>query len=304
VGQVSVIVGGVTTTRRPELADFLRSRRARVSPEEVGLPPGLRRRTPGLRREEVAQLAGVGITWYTWLEQGRPINASPQVLDAVARTLRLEGAERDHLYRLAGVAPPARTASAQDAELPPSVQQILDAVAPLPASVTNPRYDLLAWNGPYARLFPAMVGAPPGRRNTIWQIFTMPECCNGFRNRAEEYGPLVAALRGSFGKHLGDPGWQEFVDQLCAASPLFAGMWASHDVALPRQWNKIFRHDAFGDLHMVSTAMSLNPEARMLVYTPVDEDNRARLEKILAMGEVPPIAPHAHPPAHPPARPR
>src|SRR5438094_4012950 len=97
--------------RRPELAAFLRSRRARITPEQVGLPPGPRRRTPGLRREEVAQLAGVGVTWYTWLEQGRPINASVQILDAVARTLRLDPAEREHLYRLAGVPTVADTAA-------------------------------------------------------------------------------------------------------------------------------------------------------------------------------------------------
>ncbi|MFD0347446.1 helix-turn-helix domain-containing protein [Kitasatospora aburaviensis] len=91
--------------RRTELARFLKACRARVTPEDVGLPPGLRRRTPGLRREEVAQLAGVGVTWYTWLEQGRPINASEQVLAAVARALRLDGTEREHLFRLAGLSP-------------------------------------------------------------------------------------------------------------------------------------------------------------------------------------------------------
>src|SRR3954469_10060604 len=97
-------MGGVTvTTSRAELAAFLRSRRARITPADVGLPPGFRRRTPGLRREELAQLAGVGVTWYTWLEQGRAINASVQVLDAIARTLRLDEAEREHLYRLADV---------------------------------------------------------------------------------------------------------------------------------------------------------------------------------------------------------
>src|SRR5438270_9095254 len=104
--------GTFSKARRDELGAFLRSRRARLSPGDVGLAPGLRRRTPGLRREEVAQLAGVGVTWYTWLEQGRPINASVQVLDAIARTLRLDPAERAHLYRLAevpGIPTPATT---------------------------------------------------------------------------------------------------------------------------------------------------------------------------------------------------
>src|ERR1700716_4730947 len=107
--------------RRTELAAFLRSRRARISPEDVGMPPGFRRRTPGLRREEVAQLAGVGVTWYTWLEQGRPINASVQVLDAVARTLRLDQPEREHLYRLPAGAggPPAGAGGRRGGPPPP-----------------------------------------------------------------------------------------------------------------------------------------------------------------------------------------
>src|ERR671937_2628709 len=109
--------------RRRALAEFLRSRRERITPEQVGLPPGVRRRTPGLRREEVAQLAGVGVTWYTWLEQGRPINASVQVLDAIARTLRLDRTEREHLYRLAEV--PAVTEPLGEC-LEPEVQAVLD----------------------------------------------------------------------------------------------------------------------------------------------------------------------------------
>src|SRR5215469_14528605 len=116
--------------RRAELGSFLRSRRERITPEDVGLAPGTRRRTSGLRREEVAILAGVGVTWYTWLEQGRPINASTQVLDAVARTLRLDHAEREHLYRLADV--PEVTAAAQEAaQLAPEIQAVLDGLATL-----------------------------------------------------------------------------------------------------------------------------------------------------------------------------
>src|SRR3982751_4853363 len=131
-------------SRRSELAEFLRSRRARLSPIDAGLPPARRRRTPGLRREEVAQIAGVGVTWYTWLEQGRPINASVQILDAIARTLRLDQAERAHLYRLAEV--PAVPDPASSDILSPEIQPILDSMALTPAAVYNGRYDVLAWN--------------------------------------------------------------------------------------------------------------------------------------------------------------
>src|SRR5258708_39798676 len=121
----------ITTTgsgqiRRAELAEFLRSRRERITPEDAGLAPGIRRRTAGLRREEVALLAGVGVTWYTWLEQGRPINASTQGLDAVARTLKLDQPEREHLYRLADVpAAAAAGSAAQIAQAPPHLPPAL-----------------------------------------------------------------------------------------------------------------------------------------------------------------------------------
>src|SRR5580704_9932567 len=118
-------------SRRQELAGFLRSRRERIAPEQVGLPPAARRRTPGLRREEVATLAGVGVTWYTWLEQGRDINASPQVLNAVARTLLLDQHERDHLFRLADV--PDGNGPGDCAALPPTAQLLLDQLEPFPA---------------------------------------------------------------------------------------------------------------------------------------------------------------------------
>src|SRR6201999_549683 len=219
-----------TAARRTELAAFLRSRRERISPEDVGLPPGTRRRTAGLRREELAQLAGVGVTWYTWLEQGRPINASVQVLDAIARTLRLDAVERGHLFRLAevpgaaGLIPTECTAC----PLPPAVQQILDAI-PYPANVTSERFDLLAWNQVYAALFPGLVAAPPGERNTLLHSLTTPACCSPLPEQGAYCDALVAQLRVSYGKHVGDPAWTHYIRQLEAASPAFAATWAEHD---------------------------------------------------------------------------
>src|SRR5215467_5019822 len=122
--------------RRHELAAFLRSRRERITPEDAGLPGGYRRRTAGLRREEVAQLAGVGVTWYTWLEQGRPIRASVQVLEAVAKTLRLDAVERQHLFRLAEV-PDAAAPPDGSGLLGPEIQPVLDQLVPMPASVVT-----------------------------------------------------------------------------------------------------------------------------------------------------------------------
>ena len=220
--------------RRAELAAFLRSRRERISPEQAGLAPGTRRRTPGLRREEVAQLAGVGVTWYTWLEQGRPIKASTQVLTAVARTLLLDPAEREHLFRLADIpdaAGAAGTGRIGCEQVPPEVQQILDALVPLPASVLNERFDLLAWNAAYEVLWPTVVSREPGERNVLWLTFTHAECCHPYVNRDSQLSTLVAQLRGAYGRHLGEPAWTGFVRRLQARSSHFARLWAEHEVA-------------------------------------------------------------------------
>ena len=274
-------------TRRAELAAFLRSRRERISPEQVGLPPGLRRRTPGLRREEVAQLAGVGITWYTWLEQGRPIKASAQVLGAVAQTLRLDQAERQHLYRLADIAEAAGAPGVTGTpceQVPPDVQGIMDSLVPLPACVLNERYDLLGWNDAYAALWPGMIGAQPGERNILWQNFTHPDCCHPYVSRHDQLGRLVAQFRGNYGRHVGEPAWTSLIRRLQGASPQFARLWDEHDVANPVTYLKVFRHPAFPRLAMTSTSLGVLavPCTRMVVYTPADEECRAAIGKLLA----------------------
>ena len=274
---------------RRELGSFLRSRRERLTPAAVGLAPGYRRRTPGLRREEVAQLAGIGVTWYTWLEQGRPINASLQVLDAVARTLRLDAAERAHLRRLAAV-PEPESAQAQDGDdLEPEIQEILDGLGTLPAAAYNARLDLLAWNAAYAVLFSSLVAAPRERRNALWHIFTAPGCCCRFLNRSTEAPRMVATLRGDFARHTDDPAWIRFVDELAAASPDFALLWAGHDVAQPDKRHKSFLHHMVGEVHLVTTTLTVARDAdrRIVVYTPVDETSRERVEWLAAHPDAP-----------------
>ncbi len=270
------------STRRHELATFLRSRRERLTPADVGLPPGLRRRTPGLRREEVAQLAGVGVTWYTWLEQGRAINASVQVLDALARTLRLDQAEREHLYRLADIPTVAEIVHEM---LAPEVQTVLDALVPLPAVIYNGRHDVLAWNATYQAMFPGLVSAPPGRRNVLWQMFTIPACCSAIGNRDAELATLVATFRAVYGRHLGEPAWTSFVQRLIEASSEFAQLWTVHDVASPVSRVKTYIQNLGAhtiDTTMTSFAVSATPEARMVVFAPVDDTHRQRLAEITA----------------------
>lgn len=271
-----------TTTNRTELRDFLRSRRARVSPEDVGIPATVRRRTPGLRREEVAQLAGVGITWYTWLEQGRPINVSSQVLDAVARTLFLDAAERDHLYRLAEVPQPPAV-SDPPTELPGHLDSVLGALDPLPAMLVDARTDVLRWNRAYAALHPALVSAPPGERNTLWQLFAAPEGQPRIVNRDEQAPEAVARFRYRYSQNAGDRRWQDFVARLCTVSPLFSRLWATHDVAPPHLCDKRYDITGIGEVSLRATSMELtdHPGVRLVVQTPTDRRSRENIDRLL-----------------------
>ncbi|GAA2656191.1 MULTISPECIES: helix-turn-helix transcriptional regulator [Nonomuraea] len=271
--------------RRDDLAAFLRTRRERVTPEMVGLPPGTRRRTPGLRREEVAQLAGVGVTWYTWLEQGRPINVSLQVLDSIARTLMLDAAERHQLHLLAGHAEAAPTPDG--GLVTPSMQVIIDQLSPLPAAYSNSRHDVLAWNPAYAALFPELVSAPVEERNSLWQCFVHREWRTALVNREQELHGSVAVFRGAYTRHADDPCWRDFVKRLSAASPEFAALWATHDVADPRSRAKTFNNEVVGELRFTSAMFNCAsaPETRMTVYTPVDEATRSAVVWLTAHSE-------------------
>lgn len=273
------------SVRRSELAAFLRARRARITPEAVGLPPGPRRRTPGLRREEVAQLAGVGITWYTWLEQGRRINASEQVVEAIARTLRLDADERDYLFRLAEITPTSRPAVSV---LPAEIQVILDALDPLPANVTGPLFGLKAWNDAYAALFPSIVrrGA---RANALWCTFTLPACCNPVVNRDVVQRQLVAMFRSEYGKHVGEPEWETFLAELRLASPTFTELWAQQQVGAPITVEKIYRNAAVGEVRMMTTNLYVRavPDVRIVVFTPSDDESRQRVAWLRANPDTP-----------------
>ncbi|HWJ81345.1 MAG TPA: helix-turn-helix transcriptional regulator [Nocardioides sp.] len=270
-----------TSRRRTELADFLRTRRERLTPDDVGLPSGGRRRTPGLRREEVALLAGVGVTWYTWLEQGRAINASVQVLEAIARTLRMDSQERWHLFQLAGVTvvPPA----SQCPGLPEGGQDVLDQLDPFPSAIVSARYDLLAYNRAYNRMMGDLDGIEPGERNTLWLFFTNPYMqgiCLGNREVAAAH--LVGTMRAAMAQHVDDPLWTGLVQRLCEASEEFDAIWRRHDVvdrALPL---KDFTSPV-GDLHLQVTRFEVGESgaARMMVYSPRDEATRARLDQLV-----------------------
>lgn len=267
--------------RRAELAAFLRSRRALITPDDAGLAPGLRRRTPGLRREEVAQLAGVGVTWYTWLEQGRPINASPQVLDAVAGVLRLDHAEHTHLYRLADV--PEAPIPAAVTCLPPEVQVVLDGLATMPACVYNGKFDLLAWNASYATLFPSIT-AEGADRNALWDWFMNCGSDNPL-GTADCLGQMVGIARSAYARHVGEPVWTDWVERMSNASPVFAAMWASNRVSEPMPLVKEVQCTGPGQFHARTLSLGVSgiPDARMIVYVPAGRVHFALLDSLRSL---------------------
>jgi transcriptional regulator with XRE-family HTH domain len=263
--------------RRRELAEFLRTRRGRLRPEDIGLPPGVRRRTPGLRREEVAQEAGVGVTWYTWLEQGRPIKASGQVLDAVARALRLDDAEREHLYKLADL--PLRLTATPSLVVSPVLTEVLTTLDPLPAVLINSRWDLLETNKAYEQLFARWHDSPCESHNMLWCIFMEPKVRTRYLNFEDEAPRSVAQLRSAFAGHLGEPTWTEFIRALTEGSDDFARMWARHDVARVGVRIKHFLDPRAGLLRFITTSFAVTemPECRIIVYTPADDETRAAM---------------------------
>ena len=227
---------------RAELAAFLRTRRARLGPGDVGLPMASRRRTPGLRREEVALLAGVSVDYYTRLEQARGPQPSRQVLAALARALRLTEDERDHLFRLAGE--PAPEPQAHSDHVRPGVLHLLDRLADSAVVVVNDLGDVLAWT-PLAQAVFADFGAwAPGRRNLYRRFFTGQEEQHRLlpEDRERAARANVADLRATWARRRGDPAVQRLVEQLRRASPLFERLWATHDVAVRHADRKRILH--------------------------------------------------------------
>jgi transcriptional regulator with XRE-family HTH domain len=275
----------VEALRRNELGTFLRSRRERISPEQVGITAGGRRRTPGLRREELAQLAGVGVTWYTWLEQGRDINASAQVIEAVCRALLLDPNERTHVMTLAGVDDHEIVRECQS--ISPAVHAMLDQLAPLPAAVCNARFDLLAYNRTYGRLISDLAVVPLEDRNILWLAFTDARWRRALVEWEDTVARLVSQYRLNMADHVGEPSWKELVRRLSDASPAFREVWARRDVSGVENRAKLVLHDRVGLLRLDHTSYWLGPRAgfRVVVYTPVDEEGRRQLEKLALLDD-------------------
>ncbi len=262
--------------RRTELGKFLRTRRARLSPGDFGMPAGSRRRTPGLRREEVALLAGVGVSWYTWLEQGREINVSTQILDALAQTLRLDRAERWHMYVLAEAVPVA--VSTGHCPVTDEMTEILRTLDPLPAVVTNARFDIVAENEAFLDLFREWHSLPCVQKNTLWCTLTEPTAREKFPQYEENVRYQVARYRAAYARHVGEPDWEEDIRRLSSLSTEFTDLWARHEVSEFQPRVRTFIHSDAGPLSFTMNELQIpNPDTRLVVYTPSDDVTRERL---------------------------
>jgi len=271
-------------TRRTELAAFLRTQRARLTPADVGLVTGNasgRRRTKGLRREEVAQLSGVGVTWYTWLEQGRDISASAQVIDALARALLLNQDQHRHVRELARLPPPEPQAAPGD--VLPRLQLLVDAAMPNPASVYDSHFDYVVWNQAYARVRHDPSSLPPGRRNMLWMMLT--DAANRARMvRWEQAAQAVLSqFRTAVGRSPDDPRFAELVAALTEASPEFRDWWAGYPVRYFRPATIGIKDPGAGLiwLQMFQLRLVDQPDMIAVIQVPADETSLGRVRSLL-----------------------
>lgn len=285
---VSFVGGGVVLTdsqRHKELADFLKTRRLRLSPQAAGLPlqPG-RRRTKGLRREEVAALSGVSLAWYTYLEQGRPIRVSEQVLESIARTLQLDVDERNYMFVLASQLLTTSAVPEED-RVPPSLQFMMDEMEACPAYLIDNRWNIIAWNRLACEMFGNFSEMDDLEKNLVWRTFMATDYRRLFEDWETIAKRLLAQFRIHFAKNMNDPWYNEMVEKLKQTSPEFGEWWQQHEVfGIPAGKKEIF-HSKAGLLAFIYHSFSLveQPDWILTVFIPDPKtDTGEKLKKLLS----------------------
>ena len=259
---------------RTDLAAFLRSRRERISPEDVGLPSGKRRRTPGLRREEVAALAGVGVTWYTWLEQGRRIGVSAAFLDGLSRALKLDATERRHLFLLAHQRPPPEPGKTW-CIVPSIIHRLMDDLANRPAYVLTLRWDVPAFNSAADRVF-RFASHPPERRNLLWMLFTDASMRRLFDPWEEQALNMLSSFRRDFARATEDADIATLIKDLGKIDPDFRAWWQSQDIHAPCHGVRhLFLRDV-GRVAFEHTTLTIDEDRHLrLIYYAAQTDTPA-----------------------------
>jgi transcriptional regulator with XRE-family HTH domain len=279
------VIGTTPAPPRAELSQFLRSRRARVHPADVGFPDSGRRRTPGLRREEVARLADVGVSWYTWLEQGRDIHVSEPLLERLAGALRLTPTERSHLFELAHGRPAARPAIAPDT-VSNALQRVLDA-HPYPALVSTRRWDVLAWNGPAVILYGDFALLPFEERNGLWSMFMNPERRARMPGWEENARRTVAGFRLDAARAADRMEFDALAAKLASVSPEFARFWGEHDVVERAEGLKVIVHPDVGPIELEHITLAHSePDGhalRVTLYSPRPGESAERARRLFGV---------------------
>jgi transcriptional regulator with XRE-family HTH domain len=273
----------VDDIRTRELGAFLRSRRERLAPADVGLPAGARRRTPGLRREEVAMVAGVGTTWYTWLEQGRDVKPSSETLRAISEALRLDAAEKRHLYILAGRQPPSPRPT-QPEKVDVALRHTLTSLTIQPAYVMGRRWDVLAWNRAAEVVFGDYGALDGDARNIMHLLFTDQDHRRLLVDWQELARMALGRFRAESAKYIGDPDFERLIAVLTAASPEFRAWWPERDVIRQLSGIKTIRHPIARGLTFEHMSFSIDDgsDMKLIVYTPLTaQDSAAKMEALL-----------------------
>ncbi len=288
---------------RGELATFLRTRRHRLRPADVGLPGAGRRRTPGLRRQEVAQLAGISVDYYIRLEQARGPHPSRQVLTAIARALMLTADEREYLFRLADESPPP--AASPSREITPGIRNLLDSLLETPAYVVDAKYDVLAWNALATHFIGDLSGFPEADRNMIRWVFRLPATATPWTDSetVRFTRSIVADLRASYARYPADPGIQGLVTELLGVSPQFAQMWQEHEVESRRPIIKRVTHPLTGPLEFECQLLHIpDTGQRMIVYCAAPGSaTQAAFRRLAQLTSLPMAPPDVTGPAAPAA---
>ncbi|MCW7945758.1 XRE family transcriptional regulator [Streptomyces hygroscopicus] len=272
---------GQALDRRAELSEFLRTRRARLKPEDVGLPDfGRHRRVPGLRREELAQLAGVSVAYYTRLEQGNGRNVSAEVLDSIARALRLSNAEHAHLTHLAKPKAHKKKPSARPQQVRSSLRWLLDSFDGVPAYIVGRRAEILAWNRMAAAVFGDWSQVPQQERNWARMVFLRPEYQDLFVDWEQKAIDIVCQLRYEAGCHPDDPRLSALVGELSVKSEEFGRLWATHDVKEKSHGLKLLRHPLVGDLALQFESFKVPDDGGLALVTYHAEPESASAEAL------------------------
>lgn len=273
--------------RRQDLADFLRTRRMRLSPEQVGLIHSGRRRTPGLRREEVAQLAHVGVSWYTLLEQGRALHPSNQVLQSIANALQLTSDERQHLFLLANQHHLVETHASHE-QVSPALRRVLDGLNPMPAYIMGRRWDFLAWNTTAEQALLLSKSVPPYDSNAVWRMFANPMSRHLYHPKWEQVAQKVLAeFRAESARDADEEWFKRLIADLQRVSPEFRAWWPRYDVRGRSDSLKEIEHPLVGRLVFEHTTLQVptQPELKIMIYTPLPETaTQEKLKQLMDQG--------------------